>query len=519
VLEQRPSTSGPTDISRHAVGGTLWTYLSLISGRLLAFASSVLLARLLVPEHFGLMSYCLLAVQYVEIFSTFGLDAALIARRDRFEQAANASFFISLSFSVVLYGVSWVIAPVIASFFDAPDVTHLFRTLALVIPIGSLDLVHNAMVQRQLRFKNNLVPEISATVVKSTLSVYLAWRGFGVWSLVYGHVAGEVITTLAYWLVARWRPHLDFDARVTPELLVYGVNMVGVGVVGVVLVNVDYILVGRILGTTALGFYSLGYRIPELVIRNFGFVVGKVGLPILARVQWNLGELRVTYLKYLRYIALFTFPAGVGIALTAHLFVPVLYTAKWLPAVPVVQIIAIALAIASISYLPGVLYKAVNRPQILARLALFKAPFAVTVLWVSTRWGISGVAMGQLLVVLFAVSLDSYMARRVIRVGFRDMLHAILPALVGTATMALVDGAVILLIGPTGLGGLLLLSILGIVVYFGCLLLVDRESVTRAVRIVSRVLRRQGDEDPSTEAKPRAGTAGATAVQSGERHD
>jgi len=497
VTENDDAGMTSQDVSLHAARGTAWTYLGFIGSRLLAFASSILLARLLIPEQFGLMSYCLMTIQFIEILNTFGMDAALIARRDRFTEAANTTFFVALAISLLTYAVAWFAAPAIASFFHAPEVTALLRVLALVLPIGSLDLVHHAIVQRQLRFKRMVLPEVAATLVKSGIAVYLAWKGYGAWSLVIGHLAGEVVTTLAYWLTTRWLPGWRFDAQVTREIARYGMHMVGAGFAGALFINLDYILVGRLLGTSALGFYTLGYRVPELVIRNFNFVVGRVGLPILARVQNDHELLRKTYLTYIRFVSLFVFPAGIGIAMTAHLFVPIFYTEKWLPTVGVMQILSVAMTVTPMGFLPGVLYKAVNRPEILTRLVVIKVPVAALLLWFGSRWGINGVAVGQLASIFFAVSLDALMVRRVFGVQGRQLLQALAPALGSTACMALVLGAVILFVAPGGLAGLLVLSLLGMLAYAGSLLVLSRETVWRTWGMLRQMSGKQGSVEGS----------------------
>jgi O-antigen/teichoic acid export membrane protein len=478
------------DVSRHAARGTLWTYLGFASSRVLAFASSVLLARLLLPEQFGLMSYCLMAIQFIEILNTFGMDAALIARRDRFETAANTTFFFAMLISLATYAVTWMLAPWIARFFHAPEVTSLLRVLALVLPIGSLDLVHHSMVQRQLRFRQTVLPEIGAMLVKAVVAVLLAWRGFGAWSLVIGHVAGETVTTLCYWGIAPWWPRLRFDPQVSREIAHYGTHMIGIGLAGALLVNLDYILVGRLLGTTALGFYTLGYRVPELVIRNFSHVVGRVALPILSRVQEDRTVLHATYLTYVRFVSLFAFPAAAGIALTSHLMVPVFFTEKWLPTVPVMQMLAVAMGVAPLGFLPGVLYKAVNRPQILTRLVALKVPVSALLLWWGAQSGIHGVAVAQLGCILFAVFVDAWTVRRVLGIGAVAMLRAVVPATVSTLGMATTVALLLWAATPQGVAGLVLVGFVGVAAYVGCLRWFSRETLLRAWGMMRQLLRR-----------------------------
>ena len=239
----------------------------------------------------------------------------------------------------------------------------------------------------------------------------------------------------------------------------------------------DYLFVGRILGTAALGYYTLAYRLPQFVIGSFMAIVGKVGMPILSRTQQDASELRRVFLLYLRYVGVFAFPAGAGMALLADLIIEVFYTGKWALSIDPLRILAIALAIGPVSFLPGILYKAVNRPDILTRLATVKVPFAVAALWLGTRGGIQGVALAQLAVVLFAVILDSFMVRRVVSVRFLHMWSSLLPALGATLGMTLV---LRWLVALDGIAGLILFTLAGATGYVTCLMLMSPSTLTRA---------------------------------------
>jgi PST family polysaccharide transporter len=272
-------------------------------------------------------------------------------------------------------------------------------------------------------------------------------------------------------------------------MLRYGTHMVGIGLAGALMANFDSILVGRFLGTSALGFYTLGFRVPELILSNFSFVVGRVALPILSHLQGDRGGLQATYLTYVRFATLFAFPAGAGIALTAHLLVPVFYTDKWLPSVLVMQILAIAMAVGPLGFLPGVLYKAINRPEILTRLAVIKVPVAALLLWQGTHWGIRGVAAGQLAALLFAALLDTLTVRHVLAISFRATGRALMPALLATLCMVAAVGATATIVEPQGWWGLLLLGAEGLVVYAGSLWLFARETWDRTWGMLQRLLK------------------------------
>lgn len=476
-----PAADRPrASLGAEAVRGTLWSYLSFASGKGMMFVSTVILARLLTPTQFGLIGFCLIAINYLDVINTLGMDAALVARRDRIVEAANAAFIISILIGVLLFGLAWVIAPTVARFFHEQQVTVLLRVLASVLVLGAFGMVPGSMLQRQLRFKTKMIPDLSRNVVRGGVSIVMALAGFGVWSLVWGQVAGSVVSIVLLWILVDWRPTRQFDRQVNREMLGYGGHVVAVDVVGAVSNNVDYLLIGRILGSAALGFYTLAYRIPELIIRNLHLVVSKVTFPVLSQIQTDSARLRSIYFSYLRYMALCTFPAGVGFALTAPAFVTTFYTDKWAPAIPVAQFIALAMAISSISYVPGVLYKAINRPEILNVTSIVKVVFTVAVLAASVRWGIAGVAAGQLVVACFAVTLDCIVVSRVVNFPLDQTLASLTPALVGSIVMGVAVLSARTLVAPSGVVTLAFLSAVGALVYVATVVVFSRETVTRA---------------------------------------
>jgi len=486
-----PQTAGKhREIATQAAQGTVWSYLSFVLGKALTFVSTIILARLLAPEHFGLMGYCLAAIQYVDILNDFGMDAALISRRDRVEEAANAAFVIGLVMSLIFFGVSWAAAPAVAVFFREPAVVPLFRTLSLVLIISGSALVPRALLRRGLRFKEKLLPDLTRNLAKGVFSIGLAWAGFGVWSLVWGQVAGEATAAIILWWLARWRPTLALSQQVMREMLVFGGHIVGVGIIGAIRSNVDYLLVGRLLGAAALGYYLLAYRIPELIIRSLNYVVGNVAHPALAQLQSDLPQLRSVYLAYVRYIALFTFPAGVGLAVIAEPFIRTVYTDKWEPSIVVMQFIAIAISIASVGYVPGVLYKAISRPDILNKMSFVKLPIVVAVLWYCTRWGIVGVAAGQIGLSVFYMLLDSFVISRLVGFKLGEVFYALKPALIGSAAMGAVLIGVQAMLPLTGIVDLLVLATLGVAAYLATLFWVNRNLFAQAQVALRMVFRR-----------------------------
>ncbi|MGB9751119.1 MAG: lipopolysaccharide biosynthesis protein [Roseiflexus castenholzii] len=487
---QSTTTSQSEGVGKRAVRGTFWSFLSYTSGRLVTFVTTLILARLLAPAEFGVIAYCTLVIAYLDLLNNFGVGHALIARRDRLEEAQNAAFVVSIGSSVFLYAGAWIAAPSIAVFFNEPQVTPLLRVLSLGLLLVGIGTVPMAMLQRDLRFKAYLLPGIVRNIIKAVVAISMAWQGFGVWSLVVSELVNKVLEVIIPWLIVRWRPTRAFDPQVMREMLGYGVHIMGVSLVGSFMVNVDYLLVGRLLGAAALGYYTMAFRIPELVIRSVSQIVSTVAFPVLAHTQSDPAKTHDMYFAYLRYMALVTFPAGVGLALLSPALVQVFFAEVWRPMTAPMQFIAIASAFSIVSYLSGIIYNAIGRPDLTFKLSLAKLPIVVLVLSIGTFWNITGVAAGHVALTLVCMALDLVMIRRVTGVRLMGVWHAVRPALLGAGAMAAVVGALDSMLTGAPIVQLAALPPIGALVYLGTIWIAGREMFLEARSVLRGSLAR-----------------------------
>ncbi len=474
-----PTTTVSETVGKRAVRGTFWSFLSYTSGRLVTFVTTLILARLLVPEEFGVIAYCTIVIAYLDLLNNFGVGHALIARRDRLEEAQNAAFVVSVGSSVVLYAGTWLAAPSLAVFFNEPQVTPLLRVLSVGLILIGFGTVPMAMLQRDLRFKAYLLPGIVRNVIRAIVAVGMAWQGFGVWSLVVSELVNKVLEVIIPWWIVRWRPTRAFDPQVMREMLGYGIHITGVSLVGSFMVNVDYLLVGRLLGATALGYYTMAFRIPELVIRSVSHIVDTVAFPVLARTQSDPEKTHEVYFAYLRYMSLVTFPAGFGLALLSPALVQVFFAEVWRPMIAPMQFIAIASALSIVSYLSGIIYNAIGRPDLTFKLSLVKLPVVVAVLYAGTFWGIVGVAAGHVALTLVCMALDLVMIRRVTKAPLIGVLDAVRPALLGAAIMVLVVTTLVLSISSAWVQ-VAIIPLAGAAAYIGAIWFAGRDTLIQA---------------------------------------
>ena len=166
-----PESKSTSSLTQKTVKGFFWAYASFLGGKGLNFLTTIILARLLLPEEFGLVGYCLVVIQYVDILNSAGIATALIARREKVQEAANAAFVANIVFGVACFAISWLIAPLVAAFFKAPEIVPLFRVLGLSLPLTGLGIVPDAMLKREMRFQTTIIADLTRNFVKGAVSI------------------------------------------------------------------------------------------------------------------------------------------------------------------------------------------------------------------------------------------------------------------------------------------------------------------------------------------------------------
>ena len=309
--------------------GSVWVSISRYSGKFTVFISTVILARLLSQEDFGVAGYALIVIGFLDVLSDVGVGSALIYERDN-PVAAHTAFWLNITTSLILFGLTWLLAPLAGAYFNDVRAVQLTRTLAFIFPLTALSNIHAALLSKSLAFGQKFVPDFAQTTGKGMISIAFALLGFGAWSLVLGQVGGRVIGTIAYWWVSDWRPRCRFDVRIAHALLSFGSNILTVTAMGGILLTIDYLFVGRYLGAAALGVYTLAFRVPELGIKELYSNLAKVMFPVFTKARDDADVLQKAFLMTTRYITIVTVPLGVGLALVAEPFVLVMFGEKCL---------------------------------------------------------------------------------------------------------------------------------------------------------------------------------------------
>lgn len=455
-------------LTASAVKGFGWQIASFGGNRLLVFLSTLALARLLVPRDFGVFAAALTFAQYLEVLLDFGLGSYLVYdQEDGITDRIHVAFTLNLAVTAVLAATTVIAAPWLADLFGAPRQSAVFAVMAGYLVLRGWSQVNEALIQRDLLFKRLVVIELLGAAVRAGLSVGLAFDGAGVWAIVTGFLAGQVITTVAAYVVIHYRPRLRFDWALSKKMLTFGINSVALDVLGELSLNGDYLVVGGRLGATALGIYTMAYRLPELAINTLFWIFSDVAYPIYSRSRAaGMEVLRRAMLRALKLTSLYGFAAGVGLAVIAPDVIAVLFGPRWHAAVGPMVLVSLASAFASTTYASGPLYPALGKPGRLVIVSLPLTAVRMVGFFVAAPYGLVWVAAVHLLTNVVNTFIRLAIANRVVGSTPVETFRALLPALsvgVGVACFT-VPLEMILPTGAVGLIALIAAGIAGTVV-------------------------------------------------------
>jgi lipopolysaccharide exporter len=404
------------DVEQKVVRGSAWLALSHGGHTATWMVTLFVLAHILSPADFGVTSIAgtiLLLVGYVQ---QGGVSAALVQRRTDVREAAASALLFNLVTGAAFYVLVFLLAPTLASFFGAPDLEGVIRVLAIAVGIRSVAWIGVALLERELLFRRASSGEIAGALVEMAVAIGFALGGAGVWSIVYGQLAGAVVQAGVTWALVPRRPSpRDVDRRVLKELLGFGKYVSAGHLLVFVAASVDNLFVGRILGAHALGFYALAYRLAALPGAVLGVVAERVTLPAYSVLRTDRAAFARAYLANLQRLSFLTLPIGVGLVVAAEPIVLGLLGERWEPAVAPLRILAVFGVLESLAGTTAAVFQAAGRPQLLPSTTLLGLAALLPLLWVLTsRYGTTGAALAMVLGLTPVAGLRVALASRIV---------------------------------------------------------------------------------------------------------
>jgi O-antigen/teichoic acid export membrane protein len=391
------------DLKRKVIKGLKWSFLDQFFSQIIFLIFSVFLARILSPSDFGVVSTVTIFTGFATLFIDMGFGVALIQKKNADNEHYSSVFWLNLIIGCFLYAFFFLIAPFLSVFFKEPQITILVRVICLSFIINSLTSVQSNLLVRELKFKQKVIFNWISTISGYTIAFYLAFNGYGFWSIVWMTIVTSTINSILYWFASDWIPSFIFNIRKIKELSRFGINVLGDTSINYWSRNFDNFIIARVLGSTELGLYTRAYSLMLLPLRNISSVITKVMFPAFSQKQDDIPTIKRYYLLIIKYIALLTFPAMVGLSLVSEEFVLFFFGQNWVRMTPVLSILSLVGAVQSIFFLNGMIYNTLGRANIAFRISLLVNFVLIIAFLIGVNYGIEGMAWSYLVatIILF----------------------------------------------------------------------------------------------------------------------
>lgn len=330
------------NLKEKTVTGVLWSAVQKFGSTALSFISTIVLARLLTPEDYGCIGMLSIFLAVASTFIDGGFGSALIQKQRPTREDYSTIFYWNLGLALVLYIILFFSAPAIARFYNLPLLCSVLRVQGVVLIINAIRIVQTNQLRKQLKFKKIASVDLSVAALSLAVTVYLAWKGFGVWALVAQQLMVSVLTTSIYWITGHWTPLLVFSKQSFKELFGFGGFILLSNLINTFCNNIQGLLIGKFYNSATMGYYSKAKSTEELSSTFISNIIDQVSYPVLAEAQNDKAYMIRMLKKFIGVLAYVTFPIMLLLMLLAKPIFILLYSDRWLPSVPYFQILCLA---------------------------------------------------------------------------------------------------------------------------------------------------------------------------------
>ncbi len=412
------------------VTSLFWKFMERCGSSGVQFVVSIILARLLLPEEFGLIALVSVFIAFANVFIQNGFGTALIQKKDADNIDFSSIFFASLIIATGLYIILFLSAPFIADFYQQSELTSIVRVLSLTLFFGAFNSVQEAYIARNMLFKKLFWRSLGALLPSGIIGIIFALKGLGVWALVIQQLCDVFLMCSFMWFTVKWRPQLVFSFERIKGLLSFGWKLQVSGLLDTGFTKLSDLIIGKMFAPSTLGFYSRGATFPLMIISNINTSIQSVLLPTLSVAQDNRVHVKQMMRRAVTTSSFIIIPMMAGLAALAKPTVLVLLGEKWLPCVPFIQIFCFSYAFWPIHTSNLSAINAVGRSDIFLKLEVIKKTFGLIILLIFIylfRTPI-GIASTALVTAISSSFINAHPNKKLLYYGYLEQIKDILPS-------------------------------------------------------------------------------------------
>lgn len=416
-----------SSIGNKAAKGAVWASVDRFGSMALQFVVNLILARLLLPADFGAIGMLTIFIAVSQVLIDGGFGSALIQKKNPSQTDFSTIFYWNLLFSFILYFILFLFAPFIGRFYSMPILSDVLRAIGLSLIFNSILAIQRTKLQKALAFKTIAITNISSYLLGASIAIIMAYKGFGVWSLVGMQLLYTVIYVLILWFITKWHPSFRFSIRSMKELFGFGGYIMASNILQTVCQNLQGIIIGKNFSASQMGYYSQAYKLDQITSYSIPQVIIQVMYPVYASIQDDRKRLIDMISMNIRVISFFIFPILALLILVAEPLILFLYGDKWLPSVPYFRILCVGGFFVCLQNINFYAVAAIGKSRALFYWSFYKWGFLLAALLIGMNFEMYGILWGMVLSNLNIYLVNALLVQRYLEFSFSNQIRLLLP--------------------------------------------------------------------------------------------
>lgn len=415
------------NLKTKAKSGLVWSAVERFGTQGVQFFFGIILARLLSPSDYGIIAMPMVFLAIAQVFIDSGFTPALIRKPDLKEEDLSTAFYFNIGVGCFFYVILFICSPLIANFYETPILSDILKFTALATLLTPLTTVQRAILTKTINFKLQAKVSMLAALTSGTIGIWMAYSGFGIWSLVVQQVGAAFVRVVLFWIMVKWKPSTPWSKDSFNYLWGYGNKMLASGLLDTLYNNVFPLVIGKYYSAQALGNYTRAQHFSQLPSSNLTGILQRVSFPLLSAIQNDDVRLARNYRKILKMSAMLIFPLMLGLSAVADPFVRILLTDKWEGCILILQIMCFQLMLYPIHAINLNLLQVKGRSDLFFRLEIIKKIIGISIMIVTIPKGVIWMVCGLLVSSFIALVVNTYYTGKLINVGYLKQMGDLAP--------------------------------------------------------------------------------------------
>ena len=473
------------NLKQKATSGMMWTALQKYSTMFIQFISSIILARLLTPYDYGCIGMLAIFMSLAESFISGGFGSALIQKKQPTQKDYSTVFFWNIGMASMMYVILFLSAPSISHFYNIPLLCDVLRVQGCVLFIHAFNLVQRNQLRKQLNFKVLSQVTIITSIISLSVTIFLAYKGFGVWALVVQNLILAAIPAIVFWFFIKWRPIWTFSWKSFKELFSFGFYMFLSDLLNTFSNHLQGLLIGRVYNATTMGYYSKAFSTEQMASSSISGVITQVTFPLYSETQDNKQMMSNMIRRFTMTLAFITFPLMFILLLCAKPIFVLLYSERWLQSVPYFQVLCIAGLAICLQAVNSQSVAAIGKSKVMFLWMVVKRTIGISVkVGGLVLFGMKGLLVGVVFSAWFSYIVNMSLVSKYVGYKWKEQISSILPITIVSILSAIASyGVGMILHLPMYLDGIVKFVVY-VIVYLGWIIIFKPEAYSYFLTII-----------------------------------